>query len=584
MKLESKIQNHLICLYGEKSAKQIISVLEKIILDFKERNPLLSSNPSRDRITEKDAILITYGDQISEEGKPPLQSLTEVLTKFTQGILSGVHILPFFPYSSDDGFSVIDYAQVDPKLGTWENIENLGVHFHLMFDAVINHISQHSEWFQGYLRNDPQYTNYFITVEPGADTSQVTRPRAKPLLTPVQTLTGEKYVWTTFSPDQIDLNFGNPEVFFEIIKILLLYIEKGAQIIRLDAIAYSWKKLGTSSIHLEEVHSLIKLFRLVFDLVAPNTIIVTETNVPHKENISYFGDGYDEAQMVYQFPLPPLTLHTFITEDSTHLTNWAMDLTPPTEKTTFLNFLASHDGIGIRPVEGILSQRETDALIERVTAHGGYVSYKTNPDGSKSAYELNISYFDALSDPNESEPLSLQAQRFLASQAIMLCLQGVPGIYVHSLFGSRNYSNGVEKTGYYRSINREKFQRDALENELQNAKSLRHKVFFPYLNLLKKRTAHASFHPNGAQTILSSDQIGNKAVFALIRSAPSGKEKILCLHNISRQKQKITLNLNEFSLGKNVLLDIISNNIYEATANGELKLNLEPYKVLWLKN
>lgn len=583
MKLGTKIQDHLTYLYGAEAANAIALSLKEILADFQERNPHLQANTPTDRVTEKDAILITYGDQISEEDVPPLQSLTEVLNAYTRDALSSVHILPFFPYSSDDGFSVIDYAQVDPALGYWENVESLGENFRLMFDAVINHISQHSEWFQGYLRDDPRYTNYFITVEPGTDISQVTRPRAKPLLTSVQTPTGEKLVWTTFSPDQIDLNFSAPEVLIEIIKILLLYVEKGAEIIRLDAIAYAWKKPGTTCIHLEEVHRLIQLFRLVLDLATPNTIIITETNVPHEENISYFGDGFNEAQMVYQFPLPPLTLHTFITEDSTHLSNWAADLEAPTEETTFFNFLASHDGIGVRPVEGILNQGETEAIIERVAAHGGHVSYKTNPDGSESAYELNISYFDALSDPNGSESPALQARRFLASQAIMLSLQGVPGIYIHSLFGSRNYHQGVEKTGQYRSINREKFVRTALENELNNPESLRHKVFFPYLDLLEKRAAHPSFHPNGTQTILPPRQTGNKAIFALIRSAPSGEEKILCVHNVSNAEQSVMLDVGEVELENTTATqDIITGKVYSISAEQKLELTMKPYQVLWL--
>ena len=583
MKLETKIQDHLTYLYGAEAAKQIIPSLEEILADFQERNPHLRTNTPADRVTEKDAILITYGDQILEENVPPLQSLTEVLNTYAKNALSGVHILPFFPYSSDDGFSIIDYTQVNPELGSWENIESLGKNFRLMFDAVINHISQHSQWFQGYLRNDPHYANYFITIEPGTDTSQVTRPRAKPLLTPVQTSAGEKLVWTTFSPDQIDLNLSAPEVFLEIIKILLLYAEKGADIIRLDAIAYAWKKLGTTCIHLEEVHRLIQLFRLIFNLVAPNTIILTETNVPHKENISYFGDGYNEAQMVYQFPLPPLTLHTFITGDSTHLSNWAADLEAPSEETTFFNFLASHDGIGVRPVEGILNQGETEAIIERVATHGGHISHKTNPDGSESVYELNISYFDALSDPNGGEPLAFQARRFLASQAIMLSLQGVPGIYVHSLFGSRNYHQGVEKTGHYRSINREKFQRSALESELHDPESLRHKVFFPYLDLLKKRAAHASFHPNGTQTILPPRQTGNKALFILIRTAPAGEEKILCVHNVSNAEQSVTLDVGELELKTTgAPKDIITGKVYKINDMGNLEFKLFPYQILWL--
>lgn len=578
MKLGTKTHDHLNFLYGKKTAQKIAHVLEKILADFKKSNPHLRADTPVDHVTEKDVFLITYGDQISEEGASPLQSLTDVLNTYTKNILSGVHILPFFPYSSDDGFSVIDYTQVNPALGSWENIENLGKNFRLMFDAVINHISRQSAWFQGYLRNDPHFEKYFITIEPGTDTSQVVRPRAKPLLTPVETPEGKKSVWTTFGPDQIDLNFRDPEVFLEVIRILLLYVEKGAEIIRLDAIAYAWKKLGTSCIHLEEVHRLIKIFRLVFDLVAPNTIILTETNVPHEKNIAYFGNGFDEAQMIYQFPLPPLILHTFITGDATHLSNWAADLTTTTKKTTFFNFLASHDGIGIRPVEGILNQEETVALTERTTAHGGHVSYKTNPDGSESPYELNISYFDVLNDPHNPSP-KLDVKRFLASQAIMLSLAGVPGIYFHSLFGFRNCQECVEQSGRARSINREKFERETLEKAINNKTSETARVFAGYTRLLEIRRMHPAFHPQGEQRVLFL----HSKVFAILRYAPKMNETILSLINVTDQSLNLSIRNDEVEIlsvskWRDLLTGFIVHTKTEATT-----INIAPYQVLWLQ-
>jgi sucrose phosphorylase len=201
-----------------------------------------------------------------------------VLEKYARGVITGVHVLPFFPYSSDDGFSVIDYTAVNPDFGTWADVERLGRNFRLMFDAVINHISAHSGWFQEFLKGNPGFADYFIVVEEGTDLSQVVRPRALPLLTSVQTAHGERLVWTTFSADQIDLNYANPDVLLEIIEILLLYVEKGAEIIRLDAIAYLWKKIGTPCIHLEETHRVVKLFRTVFDAVAPHVMLITRTS------------------------------------------------------------------------------------------------------------------------------------------------------------------------------------------------------------------------------------------------------------------------------------------------------------------
>jgi sucrose phosphorylase len=359
----------------------------------------------------------------------------------------------------------------------------------------------------------------------------------------------------------------------------LLYVEKGAQIIRLDAIAYLWKKIGTPCIHLEETHRVIKFLRAVLDAAAPHVILITETNVPHEENVSYFGDGSDEAQMVYQFSLPPLVLHTFHTGDASRLSEWAGGLNAPSSSTTFFNFLASHDGIGVRPVEGILSHSEAQALVERTLAHGGYVSYKAEPDGSQTVYELNISYFDALSDPQAAEPLDLQARRFLASQAIMLSLAGVPGIYVHSVFGSRSYHAGVEQTGRFRSINREKLRRDRLERELADPASLRHKVLYPYLHIIRTRAAHPAFHPAGSQQVLSLDP----ALFVLLRGAPDGSESLLCIHNVSNAERILGVDLDALAFSHvGHVQDLIAGAIFYVDTSGRLNLCIAPYQVLWL--
>lgn len=569
-----RIRDHLAFLYGSDRAPALMERLDAILTDFRRHNPhLVEKGPARrDRLTEKDAVLITYGDQVTEPGKRPLVTLTEVLEAYVANAITVVHLLPFFPYSSDDGFSVIDYTAVNPDLGTWEDVERLGRRFRLMFDAVINHISAQSRWFQGFLKGNPEYADYFITVEEGTDLSMVVRPRALPLLHRFRTAEGEKWVWTTFSADQVDLNYANPEVLLRIVEVLLFYVEKGAEIIRLDAIAYLWKKIGTPCIHLEETHRVVKLFRAVLDEVAPHVLLITETNVPHEENVSYFGNGYDEAQLVYQFPLPPLVLHAFHTGEATRLSAWATGLTTPSDETTFFNFLASHDGIGVRPVEGILSPDEIQALVDRTLAHGGYVSYKTNPDGTQSVYELNISYFDALSDPKGGEPLDLQVRRFLTSQAIMLSLAGVPGIYVHSLFGSRGDPEAVERTGHHRAINRAKFRRDVLERELADLTSLRHRVFYPYRNLLRVRAAHPAFHPNGPQQVLSL----HPAVFALLRAAPDGSERVLCLHNVSGTDVEVRIEPRVLS-SAGVLRDLVGGGTLSAG-----KITLEAYQTVWL--
>ncbi|MBU1662190.1 MAG: alpha-glucosidase C-terminal domain-containing protein, partial [Chloroflexi bacterium] len=395
-----------------------------------------------------------------------------------------------------------------------------------------------------------------------------------------ETAGGEKLVWTTFSPDQIDLNFANPEVLIEVIDILLFFAAHGAEFIRLDAVTFVWKEIGTTCVNSPHTHRIVQTMRTVFDIAAPKISIVTETNVPHKDNIAYFGDGDNEAQMVYNFALPLLTLHAFQKEDVGILSAWAETLDLPSEQATFFNFLACHDGIGLMPVKDILSTDDLNDAVARTPSLGGNVSYKSNADGSQSPYELNINFLDALSDPDTPESdVELVAKRFLATQAIMLALRGVPGIYFHSLFGSRNWAAGVEQTGHNRSINREKLQRQQLEHELADPDSLRHHVFYGFRNLLKERTTHSAFHPTGGQKILTV----HPAVFALLRTSPDECETVLCLHNVTDQPQKFTIALDALPLpAAGSMSDIVSKQKF-GVIDGQLPLTIQPYQVLWLQ-
>lgn len=565
--MSQSITEQLTFLYGAETAVSLTTRLEAILNRFQTEHPELAVGVDNGRFNEQDAILITYGDMVQIADTAPLAALGDFLKQWLDGIVSVIHFLPFFPYSSDDGFSVIDYWAVNPDLGTWEDVDETGRHFRLMFDAVINHISAQSDWFQGFLRDDEIFQDYFTTVEPGTDLSQVFRPRTLPLLTEVETSSGAKQVWTTFSADQIDLNFANPDVLLKIIELLLFYVEHGAEFIRLDAIGFMWKKIGTNCLHLPQTHRAIQLMRSALNEVAPHVALITETNVPHADNISYFGNGRNEAQLVYNFSLPPLTLHAFHTGNAETLSRWADTLTLPSNEVTFFNFLASHDGIGLTPARGILAETAVNRIAERVKALDGHVSYKNNPDGSKSAYELNINYLDALGDPDAlDEPTELIARRFLASQAIMLALRGVPGIYFHSLFGSRGWPEGVKVSGRNRTINREKLQRERLETELADETSLRHHIFNGYVDLLRQRTTHPAFHPNGGQEILAL----HPALFALRRVSPSGTAVLLCLHNVSNEMVSVALPDGQFT-------DLLTR---QEVAGG---VGIRPYQILWLQ-
>ena len=531
-------------------AVQMAPRLQDLVEKYRGRIP----TPAQTTLTERDLILITYADQVRETDKTHLQTLAEFCEAHLADMISGIHILPFFPSSSDDGFSVKDYRVVDPALGAWDDIQAIGHSFRLMIDGVINHASAQGEWFQAFLRGEAPYRDYFLTVQGDPDLSQVVRPRTTLLLTEFQTAAGKRRVWTTFSPDQVDLDYHNPQVLLEIFDILLTYVQHGAQFLRLDAIAYLWKEKGTACIHLPETHAIIQLLRAILDEVAPYVRIITETNVPQADNISYFGDDGNEAQLVYNFALPALVLHSFRTGDAAVLSAWASGLDLPSNRTTFFNLLASHDGIGLNPIRGILSPTEIDALIEQTHGHGGLISYKQDADGTQSPYELNITYFDALSDPSSNELLYLQIARFMAAQAIMLSLRGVPGIYFHSLFGSRNWYTGVKLEKNSRSINRQKLERAELEHQLMDPASLEAQVIKRYCHLLAQRRSSAAFNPNGQQKILDA----GRGVFAVLRSSPDGSQNVLCLQNITAQTQAASL----------------CNAIH----------TLEPYQTVWLFN
>lgn len=562
-----RIAQKLTALYGAEVAAALLERLRALI----GKPPALQ--PADLGLSARDVVLITYGDQVHAPGEAPLATLRAFLRQTIKDQINSLHILPFYPYSSDDGFSVIDYYAVNPALGGWDDVRALGDDYRLMFDAVVNHISAESAWFKAFLRGEAPYSDYFISVDPATDLSLVRRPRALPLLTPFETARGTQHVWTTFSADQIDLNVANPEVLLELLRVLLFYVQQGARLIRLDAIGYLYKVIGTNCIHLPQTHLIVQLMRAVLDWAAPEVLLITETNVPHDENISYFGDGRNEAQMVYQFSLPPLLLHTLHTGDSSALSRWAAGIRPQSARTTFFNFTASHDGIGVTPALGILSAAEIDALVQRTQAHAGFVSYKNNSDGSRSPYELNITYFDAITPPPLTAAQPDEAvRRFLCSQAMMLAFVGVPGVYFHSLFAGRNDQQGVEQSGRYRSINREKLPAAALLSALAEPGSIRQQVFTAYQHLLAARTQQAAFHPLGEQRVLDA----GPAVFALERRSPDGQHSVLALHNVRGENVDVQLDGHSGHWR-----DLLSSE--QQRSSGGLRLRLAPYQVMWLK-
>lgn len=484
--------------------------------------------PRKAHWDEQDVVLITYADQFRETGKPTLTTFSRFYQQHLQSLFPLVHLLPFFPWSSDDGFSVIDYHQVDPLCGDWQDVARLHQETRLMFDFVCNHMSSRSAWFRHFLAQDPGWDDFFISMPPATDLSAVTRPRTSPLLTPFQMADGDtRFIWTTFSADQIDLNFANPEVLLRMVGVLLDYLIRGADYVRLDAVGYMWKTPGTRCIHLEKTHQLVKLFRAIADQVAPGTVIITETNVPHRDNISYLGNGHDEAQMVYQFSLPPLVLHAIHTGSARALRQWASSLDLSSNDTTFFNFLASHDGIGLNPARGILSEVEIVALVRDLALEGALVSYKNNPDGTTSPYEINVTYLDALN--READDDATRLKRFLLAHAILLVFPGVPAIYIQSIVGGRNDYDGVRAAGHNRAINRQKYDLQTIEAALAGEEWLRQQIYTRLGQLIQLRRRQPAFHPDNPMTISESEN----ALLVLRRYSPDSNEGLLCVFNLS---------------------------------------------------
>ncbi len=555
-------------LYPPEIAQKAVNSIIDLVFKYKSR---IESKPYH--LSEKDVILITYGDQVNKESEPSLQTLKEFMDFHLKGIINSIHILPFYPYSSDDGFSVVNYNAVDPHMGSWKQIEQISNEYRLMVDGVINHVSQFSDWFRAYLAGDEYFKDYFIEVDPSTDLSKVVRPRATPLLSEFTDDCGKiRHIWTTFSKDQVDLNYKSHRVLRNVLDSMFYYIEKGATLIRLDAIAFIWKEIGTSCVHLPQTHELIQLMREVLHEVAPEVIIITETNVPHKENVSYFGSGDDEAQMVYNFALPPLLVHSIHNADTKKLSSWAKTLSLPSDKVCFFNFTASHDGIGLRPVNDILEQEEIDNLVERIKENGGLVSYRANEDGSQSPYELNCSYIDALTSPKEDDHLRLK--KMLLAQGTVLVMPGVPGIYFHSLVGSRNYYDGVKHSGQNRTINREKLNIDWLEQELSTEGTLAKTMFDSYKRLISIRINEKAFNPFGKFEFIDLDS----RLFIVDQKCVGCEERILAVHNFSNEIVKCEIP-KEISLP---LYDILSSNL-TVKIEEKREITLEPYQMLWLK-
>lgn len=523
--------------------------------------------------SEYDALLITYGDTLREPAEAPLRTLERFLAGRLTGIVSAVHILPFFPFSSDDGFAVIDHTRVNPELGRWEDVSRIGATFKLMADVVINHASSQSTWFKNFQYVKNPGADYFVEADPHHDLSAVTRPRSTPLLQPRETMDGIKHVWCTFGFDQIDLDFSNPEVLLAFVRILALYIDTGVQWLRLDAVAYLWKQIGTACIHLPQTHEIIKLLRLLAEYKNPCSLIITETNVPNRENLTYFGNS-NETHMIYNFSLPPLTLHALMSGDCRHLTSWLTSMPSPPVGCTYLNFTASHDGIGLRPAEGLLSERELGALLSTMRSFGGRISTRTGKNGNETPYEINISLFDAMKGTHQGTD-QWRIERFVCSQIIMMSIQGIPAFYIHSLLATPNDLDRLSATGQNRAINRRRWHYGEIVALLDNPRTDQARVFTELKRLIAVRRRQPAFHPNAAQSVMHL----TAELFGFRRQASDG-QIIYCVNNVSDRAQELPL--TELNLaGTETWTDLIGDT---PVSDPYGTVTLQPYQCIWIAN
>jgi|TARA_B110000977_G_scaffold44281_1_gene60158 sucrose phosphorylase len=572
-KLHIEIEAHLGAIYQDGEVENVSLLTNELIELMGLQDKEVIENRNVNHWDETDSLVITYGDSVLLDDEKPLRTLNRFLDKYCRSSISGVHILPFYPFTSDDGFSVLDYSSVNESLGDWEDINAIANNYSLMADLVVNHCSARSPWFENFIKGRDPGRGFFYTASPDDDLSTVVRPRTNDLLREVETSEGTQYVWCTFSHDQVDLNFRNPAVLKQFVSIIKQYLDNGIRIFRLDAIAFLWKEIGTNCLNLEQTHEMVRLFRTLIEQAQHDAIIITETNIPNRENLEYFGNA-DEAHCVYNFSLPPLLVNTLVTGSCGYLKQWMMSMPPARNGTAYFNFVASHDGIGLRPAEGLLSDAEINSLVKTMQGFGGHVSWRALDDGNSKPYEINIALIDALQGTVRGAD-DLGLQRFVCAHAIMLALEGIPAIYIHSLVGTHNDHQRVENSGHNRAINRHQWNYTKLEEALADQNSSHYIVYNQLKQLLKIRRQQSAFHPNATQfTLHLGDQL-----FGFWRQSLDRQQSVFCISNISDQGQ--TLTLADINLIDNEQWhDLISGQ----PCSGGNGIEMEPYQTVWITN
>ena len=566
---QKKIISILKKIYRQILTKQNIDLLKneivQLIEDFNKKNQVNKIN-----ISEKTSLVISYGDNIYSSQSSSMKIFQKFFQKNLEKLFDTIHFLPFYPSSSDSGFAVKDHYQIDKKIGNWSDLKKISKSKKIMADVVINHASARGLWFKNFLKRKKPGKDYFLTVNSKFNTSKVVRPRDHKLLKKIKIFEKNDYLWRTFSPDQIDLNFKNPSVLLRFIKIIIHLINNGVTIFRLDAIAYLWKQNGTKCINLSQTHEIIKLLRVVTSLLNVQTLIITETNLPEKENLSYFGKN-NEANWVYNFSLPPLLIHAFLFENSSYLNQWSRKLPSTKYGNCYLNFIASHDGIGIRPTEGILNEKTLSSFLKRLKKNGSKFSYRKVQNKSKKVYEANITVFDALRKSDFDPKGLFFLERYVSAHAIMVSFEGIPAVYFNSLFGKSNDEAKYIITGNNRDVNRYKWNFNNITTKLRDKKS-KQSIFYRNIGaLLEIKRKQKAFHPNASRININ---LGPK-IFCFKRISKDKKQSIICMTNLSSKIQ--TPNFKKIGNYR----DLLNSNLKfrEGTS-----LILKPFQTVWLTN
>nr|WP_245211225.1 sugar phosphorylase [Prochlorococcus marinus] len=550
----------------------ISNQLLQILDDFSEKSAYEEIRDN-ERWNESHSVLITYADSIYKNGEATLITLNELLSKHFGSLSKVVHILPFLKSTSDGGFAVSSYDSLEEKFGAWDDLKSISKNHDLMADLVLNHVSSSHPWVQQFIKSqEPGISNVFSPKQ-NLDWSNVVRPRSSSLFSQINTEDGPKQVWTTFGPDQIDLNWHNPKMTLEFLNLIITYLSNGIKWFRLDAVGFIWKESGTTCLHLPKAHSIVKLLRVLLNNLLNDGVLITETNVPQKENLSYLIPD-DEAHMAYNFPLPPLLLEAIITSRADILNSWIFDWPILPDDTTLFNFTASHDGVGLRALEGLMNEQRIKDLLINCEKRGGLVSHRRLSNGDDKPYELNISWWSAMEDSSR-DAKRFQYERFILSQLLVMALKGVPAFYLPALLASENDIKSFSMTGQRRDLNREKFKSENLLAVLNNPESNANKNLKYLCNAMDVRSNLKQFHPCSQMKCLSK---GRSDIVVIKRG--KGPESVFAIHNMT--ENKINYQLNDNDLPKIIDNDFNTHDFLTSTKYNCKNISLDPFQVIWL--